>query len=228
MKKSTKTLINLTISQRKNLEASRRYHAKGTYKKDKKILQKIDVILLRNGKYSVEAITTKTNLKKRTVYNYLKKYKEVNGSMYNYLKSEYPKSDLFDFEKEIRKEFEIRPIKTYEEAALRIEAITGIKRSIPQIIEFLDQLGIYTKYKRNIDYMNARRLKSKTILMELEDNLTEIIRYFSENIPKNYDIATKELQRIANVKISKTKAIEFLNDHGIYSVHSLQKKFPHL
>jgi transposase len=52
-----------------------------------------------------------------------------------------PQSELEAYRKEIEQEFEVEPPATRREAAVKIEKLTGIKRSIPRIGKFLKKGG---------------------------------------------------------------------------------------
>ena len=53
-----------------------------------------------------------------------------------------PQSELEEYRAQIEEEFEFSPPSTRREAAVKIEEITGIKRSLPRIGKFLKKGGL--------------------------------------------------------------------------------------
>ena len=139
MKKYDKTIIKLTDKQKKQLTTAKRDFNKtiNKSKNSQKAVKKIDVILLRNSHHSIEEIAKETNLKVRTVYNYIQLYK--NNNFYDFVYTKYVKSDLVQFKSIILEEFHNNPPRSYREARDRIEKLTGIKRSITQVKKFLNK-----------------------------------------------------------------------------------------
>lgn len=223
MKKSDKTIIKLTDRQEALLK-NKRWDFERKIRKNKnnkKAVKKIDVILLRNSNHSIEEIAKETNLKVRTVYNYIQLYK--NNNFYDFITPKYVKADLVQFKGLILKEFYDNPVRSYREARDRIEKLTGIRRSIPQVRKFLNDNQIYSVKKRRLDYIARRKLKAKIQKADLEKYAPEIVKYFEKHPCDNYDIAIKVIKKITKIKLCKPNAIKFLNDHGIYSKHSRKK-----
>lgn len=223
MKKSDKTIIKLTDKQKEQLKDARWDFKKAIRKNksNKKAVKKIDVILLRNSNHSIEEIAKETNLKVRTVYNYIQLYK--NNNFYDFVYSKYVKSELVQFKSQILKEFHDNPVRSYREARDRIEKLTGIKRSITQVKKFLNSNHIYSVKKRRFNYIARRKLKAKIQKADLEKYAPEIVKYFEKHPCDNYNIAIKVIKKITKIKLCKPNAIKFLNEHGIYSKHSRKK-----
>lgn len=76
-----------------------------------------------------------------TLAKYLKAYqtKGIGALLKNNYKGQ--PSELHNFSEQIKNEFEHRPPSTLAEAADRIEKLTGLRRSIPQVRQFIYQLG---------------------------------------------------------------------------------------
>ena len=223
MKKYDKTIIKLTDKQKKQLTTAKRDFNK-TINKSKnrqKAVKKIDVILLRNSHHSIEEIAKETNLKVRTVYNYIQLYK--NNNFYDFVYTKYVKSDLVQFKSIILEEFHNNPPRSYREARDRIEKLTGIKRSITQVKKFLNNNHVYSARTKKILYERRIKLKAKIQKIDLEKYAPEIVKYFEKHPCDNYDIGIKVIKKITKIKLCKPKAIKFLNDHGIYSKHSRKK-----
>ena len=62
-------------------------------------------------------------------------------SLFHVAERERERSELDDYEKEILADFEENPPKTLRESQSRIEALTGIKRSLPRIRAWLLKRG---------------------------------------------------------------------------------------
>lgn len=131
---------------------------------DKKLVLKAKVILAKSENKKIETIMEETGLSKRTIISYTRQYIE-NKYKFLYGRPKYVKSELYNYRKELIHEFYERPPLTYKEAAIRIEKLTGLKRSKTQVRSFLQKEGLYsarcTDKINNLDYDNRRKLNTR-------------------------------------------------------------------
>jgi transposase len=108
-----------------------------------------------------------------TLREYLLMYQQGGVEALKELNFNQPKSDLDDHQEEIRQEFEKKPPATLNEAAARIEEVTGISRSRSQISQFVKKLGL-KRYKVGQIPAKADPAKQQAFLAEeLEPRLAE-------------------------------------------------------
>ena len=106
------------------------------------VRRKMEVLWLKSKSLSHKEIAKLARVSENTLRSYLKEYL-ANGldKMVN-LKINKRVSELINFESIIKEEFTINPPTTLKEATLRIEKLTGIKRSTTQVKKFLIKIGI--------------------------------------------------------------------------------------
>lgn len=129
----------------------------------KKAKDKARVILLKSQGENINTIKKKTKLSKRTIINYCEQYINAKPKGMFFHSYKYNKSELNKFSEQIKNEFDLRPPLSYKDATIRIEKITGLKRSETQVRNYLNKNHIYTIHTRaKLSYQTKRKIKSKT------------------------------------------------------------------
>jgi hypothetical protein len=153
-----KNLINLSIKEKEYVENLINHN------KNPKAQLKAKVILLKSLKNDISTIMIETGLSKRTIINYTNEYINSGYSRQFFFKANYNKSKLNKYTELIVNEFREKPPLSYSEGTLRIEKLTGMKRSQTQARKFLNSKRIYTRRTKitiDFDWLDKRRLNDK-------------------------------------------------------------------
>jgi transposase len=107
-----------------------------------RVQRKMEVVWLKSlGKAEAE-ISQIANVSLTTVYRYLASYREGGIEKLKELTFYRPQSDFVEHKTKIEAYFLEHPPATMKEAAHQLEELTGIKRSEPQVSQFLKALGV--------------------------------------------------------------------------------------
>ena len=109
-----------------------------------------------------------------TVREYLQMYQSGGIEALKEVNFNQPKSDLDDHQEPLREEFEQRPPASLAEAAERIESLTGIRRSQPQVRTFLLKLGLKRRKVRQIPAKANPEEQKHFLERELEPRLDQV------------------------------------------------------
>lgn len=107
-----------------------------------KVRQKMHVLYLKANGLSHKDICAICRITKSTLTTYLKAYIQDGIEGLIILKYEGQSSQLDAHKDKVKDDFKDNPPSTLSEARQRIFELTGIKRSLPQIREFLDRIGM--------------------------------------------------------------------------------------
>lgn len=107
-----------------------------------RVQRKMEVVWLKSLGKEVPEISQIANVSITTVYRYLASYRAGGIEKLKELSFYRPQSDFVAYKLKIEEYFLEHPPATMKEAAHRLEALTGIKRSEPQVSQFLKSLGI--------------------------------------------------------------------------------------
>lgn len=107
-----------------------------------RVQRKMEVVWLKSLGKDVPEISKIANVSITTVYRYLASYRAGGIEKLKELTFYRPQSDFGEHKAKIEAYFLDHPLATIKEAAHRLEALTGIKRSQPQVSQFLKSLGI--------------------------------------------------------------------------------------
>ena len=108
----------------------------------KSVRKRLNVLWLTTKISNAAEIAELAGVSLRSVYDFINLYKTsgIDGLMEtNYRK---PQSELMDYADIIKAELEANPPRTVKEASGKIKSLTGIKRSLTQIREFLYKIGM--------------------------------------------------------------------------------------
>jgi len=131
-------MISLIITK---LEQDTLFEAQNNHPKAK-VRQKCRALYLKSLGYAHTDILSICRISRPTLSEYLKAYQKegILGLLYHSYKGQPSKLDKY--KDKIKESFEKKPASSLSEAKQRIETLTGLSRSIPQIREFLRKIGI--------------------------------------------------------------------------------------
>lgn len=107
-----------------------------------RVQQKMEAMWLKSHNFSHEEIAKLTGVSPNTITNYLRLY--LNGGIEKLKEVNFnrPESELTKHTLTIEAYFKEHPPATIKEAMSKIEELTGIKRSEPQVNKFLKSIGM--------------------------------------------------------------------------------------
>lgn len=109
---------------------------------DPRVQQKMEVLLLKSQGLPHHQICSIVGISEGTLRNYLREYLEGGIERLKQFRWGRPQSELEQHRKGLEAYFEKHPPATLKEAAAKIEQLTGIKRGITQVRQFLQSLGL--------------------------------------------------------------------------------------
>lgn len=107
-----------------------------------RVRQRMEAVYLKALGLPHQEIGRIVRISQTTLREYLQMYQRGGIEALKELNFHQPKSDLDDHQDGLRQEFDQRPPATIDEAADRIEKLTGLRRSPTQVAEFLKKLGL--------------------------------------------------------------------------------------
>jgi transposase len=107
-----------------------------------RVQRKMEVVWLKSLGKTVPEISQIAQVSITTVYRYLASYRAGGTAKLKEVSFYRPQSALIEHKGKIETEFLDHPPATIKEAAQRLAALTGIKRSEPQVSQFLKSLGL--------------------------------------------------------------------------------------
>src|SRR3954465_86066 len=128
--------IEFSAQEQQALEYERYHHP------HPRVQRKMEVVWLKSLGKEVLEISQIANVSLPTVYRYLADYREGGIEKLKEVTFYRPQSDFVAHKSKIEAHFRDQPYATLKEAAHRLEKLTGIKRSEPQVSQFLKSLGI--------------------------------------------------------------------------------------
>jgi transposase len=136
-RRSTRT-INFTDKEEEILELLHlsRYHL------HPRVRQKMKTLWLVSQDFSQKDIAKILNISENTVRGYMYEYMEGGVEKLKETNFYKPKSELAEYRDIIEKDFSENPVSTLKEANERIQKLTGLQRSLPQISQFLKSSGL--------------------------------------------------------------------------------------
>lgn len=122
--------------ERKALDYERYHHP------HPRVQRKMEVVWLKSLGKEVAEISQIANVSMPTVYRYLANYRAGGIEKLKEVNFYRQQSDFVEHKVKIEEHFREHPPATIKEAAHRLQELTGIKRSEPQVSHFLKSLGI--------------------------------------------------------------------------------------
>lgn len=107
-----------------------------------RVQRKMETLLLKSEGLPHNWITRIVGISENTLRQYLREYKEGGIDRLKEIRSYNPQSKLVEHQESLETYFEEHPPATVNEAAAKIEEITGIRRGPTQVRNFLNSLGL--------------------------------------------------------------------------------------
>jgi len=107
-----------------------------------RVQRKMETLLLKSDGLPHHQITRILGIAENTLRQYLREYEEGGVERLKELRFHKPQSELAEHRESLETYFEEHPPATVNEAAAKIEEITGIRRGPTQVRKFLNSLGL--------------------------------------------------------------------------------------
>ena len=107
-----------------------------------RVQRKMEALLLKSDGLPHRQITRILGISENTLRQYLREYEEGGIEALKTLHFRKPQSELAEHRQSLEAYFAEHPPATVNEAAARIEEITGIRRGPTQVRKFLESLGL--------------------------------------------------------------------------------------
>lgn len=128
--------LEFSTKERELLDYERYHHP------HPRVQRKMEVVWLKSLGKEEREISQIANVSLTTVYRYLASYRAGGIEKLKEVTFYRPQSDFVEHKAQIEAYFLKDPPATMKEAAHRLEELTGIKRSEPQVSQFLKTLGV--------------------------------------------------------------------------------------
>lgn len=113
------------------------------------VRRRMQALLLKSQNVPHYRIARILDVSETTLREYLDLYMKGGLEALKTLNYKGRTNELMDNSPAILAHFEVHPPDTLRDAQAKIEAVTGIRRSLPQISEFLRRVGVRTKRLSN-------------------------------------------------------------------------------
>ena len=107
-----------------------------------RVQRKMETLLLKSDGLPHKQITRIVGISENTLRDYLREYKQGGVERLKELRFHHPQSELAEHRQSLETYFEQHPPATVNEAAAKIEELTGIRRGPTQVRKFLNSLGL--------------------------------------------------------------------------------------
>jgi len=107
-----------------------------------RVQRKIEALLLKSEDLPHRQITRLLGVSENTLRGYLREYRDGGIERLQEIRFRHPKSELDAHHESLAAYFEEHPPATVNEAAAKIEELTGIRRGPTQVRRFLKSLGL--------------------------------------------------------------------------------------
>jgi transposase len=109
---------------------------------DPRVQKRLQALYYKSQGYEHQEIERLVDISAKSLRSFFRMYEAGGIEALKVLNYPKPQSALLAHQATIETEFRTRPVKSIKEAAARIEAITGVKRSRFQVSRFLKQIGM--------------------------------------------------------------------------------------
>ena len=106
------------------------------------VMKKMWALSLKSKGISNHLICDILDISANTLLSYFKDFNSGGVSKLKNVNFYQPQSKLCDYKDSIENYFKLHPPISLNEAAVKIEELTGLKRSIPQVYKFLKKIGM--------------------------------------------------------------------------------------
>lgn len=162
-------MIRLTFTP----ETIDQLHLERTQHPHARVRQRMEALYLKALGLSHQEIGRIVRISQTTLRDYLLLYEQGGIAALKEVNFNQPKSELDDYQDQLRHEFEQRPAATVAEAVTRIEKVTGLRRSPTQVKEFLKKLGLKRRKVGQIPAKADPNKQQAFLADELEPRLRE-------------------------------------------------------
>ena len=107
-----------------------------------RVQRKMEALLLKSEGLPHHRITRLLGVCENTFRHYLREYRDGGIERLKEIRFRHPRSDLDEHRESLEAYFEEHPPATVNEAAAKIEELTGIRRGPTQVRRFLGSLGL--------------------------------------------------------------------------------------
>ena len=107
-----------------------------------RVQRKMEALLLKSEGLPHHQITRILGISENTLRHYLREYQEGGIERLKEIRFRHPRSALDEYRASLEAYFEAYPPATVNEAAAKIEELTGIRRGPTQVRRFLGSLGL--------------------------------------------------------------------------------------
>ena len=107
-----------------------------------RVQRKMEALLLKSDGLPHNQITRLLGVSENTFRDYLRQYQDGGIERLKEIRFRHPRSDLDEHRESLEAYFEEHPPATVNEAAAKIEELTGIRRGPTQVRRFLGSLGL--------------------------------------------------------------------------------------
>lgn len=131
-------MIQIEFSQEEieALQTERRHHP------HPRVRQRMETVYLKALGYSHQEIGRVVGISQKTLRSYLRMYQVGGVTRLKQLDFYQPTSALEAHRATLEAEFKAKPVQNIDEAADRIEQLTGVRRSPDQVRRYLKQIGM--------------------------------------------------------------------------------------
>ena len=107
-----------------------------------RVQRKMEALLLKSEGLPHQQITRILGVSENTLRHYLREYQDGGIERLKEIRFRHPRSELDEYRVSLGADFEAHPPATVNEAAAKIEELTGIRRGLTQVRRFLGSLGL--------------------------------------------------------------------------------------
>jgi len=156
-----------------SIETVKQLHYERRYDAHPRVRQRMEVVYLKALGYPHQEIGRIVGIGQKALREYLRIYQTGGIEALKVLNFYRPKSELDKYREQVRREFEVRPAKSINEATQRIENLTGLRRSPTQVNRFLKGLGLKRLKTGHIPAKADPKKQRTFVEKELEPRLEE-------------------------------------------------------
>jgi transposase len=131
-------MINPEFSE----EEKEKIHYERFHHPHPRVQQKMEVIWLKSQGETHQKIAQLSGIHVNTVTKYLKEYEKGGIEKLKEVNFNKPESELINYKETIEEEMRKNPPASINQASMKIEELTGIKRSPTQVSVFLKKIGM--------------------------------------------------------------------------------------
>lgn len=177
---------------------------------DSSIVTACLIIYYYNYYMDINKIIEELGVCRKTIFNHIKQYREDKYYMFKIKNT----TELNKYRNDIRKNFKDNPVRSYREAVIRIESITGVKRSLPQVYNFLSQDDNYYFKNNDGNYTKSGEPNTKRKNTYLYQHLEKIGNYIEQNPSADEEVVINRIKnKFPEIKEEDYEILKALSDY---------------